>query len=123
MSQSGERSIRCKVRMQRDKMEFRNDIFRVQGRRIVGQTNLATAWLHAPRHRGEARQSSGTPRLINEMAIHGKYYDLEDMNTKFMKALPEFYDEKISAIEEMNDVDDIPLEAVYGKSRAYELNK
>ena len=62
-------------------------------------------------------------KLINEMAMHGKYYDLEDMNAKFMKSLPEFFSEKISAIEEANDMDEISLEAVYGKLRAYEMDK
>ena len=62
-------------------------------------------------------------KLINEMAMHGKYYDLEDMNAKFMKALPDFYSEKISAIEEANDLEEISLEAVYGKLRAYELDR
>ena len=57
-------------------------------------------------------------KLINEMTMHGKYYDFEDMNAKFMKSLLEFFSEKISAIKEANDMDEISLEAVYGKLRA-----
>ncbi|KAL6542514.1 hypothetical protein OROMI_024116 [Orobanche minor] len=45
------------------------------------------------------------------------------MNMKFMKSLPEFFDEKISAVEEANDLDEISKEAIYGKFRAYELDK
>ena len=62
-------------------------------------------------------------KLINEMAMNNKYYDLEDMNAKFMKSLLESFSEKISAIGEANDMDEISLEAVYRKLRAYEMDK
>ena len=57
------------------------------------------------------------------MPMHDKYYDNEDVNTKFIRALPEMYDEKSTAIREANDLTEITLEAVYGKLRAYELEK
>ena len=34
-------------------------------------------------------------KLLNDMAMHDKYYDNEDVNKKFIRALPEMYDEKI----------------------------
>ena len=32
-------------------------------------------------------------KLLNDMAMHDKYYDNEDVNTKFIRSLPEMYDE------------------------------
>ena len=51
------------------------------------------------------------------MAMHDKYYDNEDINTKFIRSLLEMYDEKNTAIREANDLDEITLKAVYGKLR------
>ena len=48
------------------------------------------------------------------MAMHDKHYDNEDVNTKFMRSLSELYDEKSTTIIEVNDLDEITLEAVYG---------
>ena len=62
-------------------------------------------------------------KLMNDMAMHDKYCDNEDVNTKFIRSLPEMYDEKSTAIREANDLDEITLEAVYGKLRAYDLEK
>ena len=62
-------------------------------------------------------------KLLNDMAMHDKYYYNEDVNIKLIRALPEMYDEKSTAIREANDLDEITLEAVYGKLRAYELEK
>ena len=62
-------------------------------------------------------------KLPNNMAIHDKYYDNEDVNTKFIRSLPEMYDEKITTIREANHLDELTLEAVYGKLRAYQLEK
>ena len=62
-------------------------------------------------------------KLLNDMTMHDKYYDNEDVNTKFLRSLPEMYDEKTTAIREANDLDEITLEAVYGKLRDYELEK
>ena len=60
-------------------------------------------------------------KLLNDMAMHDKYYDNEDVNTKFIRSLPKLYDEKTITIREANDLDEITLEAVYGKMRAYKL--
>ena len=63
-------------------------------------------------------------KLLNDMAMHEKYYDNEDVNTKFIRCLPEMYDEiKTTTIREANDLGEITLEVVYGKLRAYELEK
>ena len=62
-------------------------------------------------------------KLLNDMAMHNKYYVNKDMNTKFMKALPEIYDEKCTSIREANDLNEIILEDMYGKLRVYELEK
>ena len=61
--------------------------------------------------------------LLNDMAMHDKYYDNEDVNKKFIRSLPEMYDKKNTSIGEVNDLDEITMEAVYGKLRAYELEK
>ena len=37
-------------------------------------------------------------KLLNEMAMHDKYYDNEDVNTKFIRSLHEMYDEKTTII-------------------------
>ena len=62
-------------------------------------------------------------RLLNDMAMHDKHYDNEDVNTKFIRSLPEMYDKNSIAIREANDLYKITLEPVYGKLRAYELKK
>ena len=62
-------------------------------------------------------------KLLNDMAMHDKYYDNEDINTKSIRSLPEMYDDKTTTIREANDLNEITLEAVYGKLRAYELEK
>ena len=51
---------------------------------------------------------------LNDMAMHDKYYDNEDVNTKFIRSLPEMYDQKTTAIRGANDLDEITLEVVYG---------
>ena len=38
------------------------------------------------------------------MAMHDKHYDNEDVNTKFIRSLPEMYDENSTAIREANDL-------------------
>ena len=48
-------------------------------------------------------------KLLNDMAMHDKYYYYEDVNTKFIRSLLEMYDEKIIAIREINNLDDITL--------------
>ena len=62
-------------------------------------------------------------RLLNDMAMHDKHYDNEDVNTKFIRSLLEMYDEKSTSIREANDLDETTLEVMYGKLRAYELEK
>ena len=57
------------------------------------------------------------------MAMHDKYYNNEDVNTKFIRSLPEMYDEKTTTNREANDLDEITLEPLYGKMRAYKLEK
>ena len=62
-------------------------------------------------------------KLLTDMAMHDKYYDNEDINKNFIRSLPKMYNEKTTSIREANDIDEITLEAVYGKLRAYELEK
>ena len=62
-------------------------------------------------------------QLLNKMAMYGKSYDNEDVNTKFMRALSEEWDEKSIAIREANELDEITLKAVYRKLRACDLEK
>ena len=60
-------------------------------------------------------------KLLNELALHGKIYDNDDVNTKFLRALSSAWEYKVVAIREANDLEMISLEAVYGKLRAYDL--
>ncbi|XP_074327787.1 uncharacterized protein LOC141665701 [Apium graveolens] len=60
-------------------------------------------------------------KLLNEMAILGKVYDAEDTNTKFLRALPEEWDNKTTTIREARDLDDITLEELYGRLKTYDL--
>ena len=62
-------------------------------------------------------------KLNKYMAMNNKFYDLEDRKMNFMKSLLNFIDKKLSAIEEANNMDEITLEAIFRKLRAYELEK
>ncbi|KAL8131841.1 hypothetical protein AgCh_007668 [Apium graveolens] len=60
-------------------------------------------------------------KLINDLQLHDKFYDVEEVNLKFLLALPDHLEQKISAIREGRDLSRITLEVLYGVLKTYEL--
>ncbi|KAL8119911.1 hypothetical protein AgCh_017145 [Apium graveolens] len=60
-------------------------------------------------------------KLINDLQLHDKYYEAEEMNLKFFLTLPDHLEQKISAIREGRDLSRITLEVLYGILKTYEL--
>ena len=60
-------------------------------------------------------------KLINDLQLHDKYYDAEEVNLKFLLTLPDHLEQKISAIKEGRDLSRITLEVLYGILKTYEL--
>ncbi|KAL8134684.1 hypothetical protein AgCh_009639 [Apium graveolens] len=62
-------------------------------------------------------------KLINDLQLHEKYYEAEEVNLKFLLTLPDHLEQKISAIREGRDLSRITLEVLYGILKIYELEK
>ena len=60
-------------------------------------------------------------KLINDLQLHDKYYEAEEVNLKFLLTLPDHLEQKISAIREGRDLSRITLEVLYGILKTYEL--
>ncbi|KAL8154895.1 hypothetical protein AgCh_000304 [Apium graveolens] len=60
-------------------------------------------------------------KLINDLQLHDKFYDVEEVNLKFLLTLPDHLEQKISAITEGRDLSRITLEVFYGVLKTYEL--
>ncbi|KAL8103330.1 hypothetical protein AgCh_027773 [Apium graveolens] len=60
-------------------------------------------------------------KLINDLQLHDKFYDVEEVNLKFLLTLPDHLEQKISAIREGRDLSIITLEVLYGVLKTYEL--
>ncbi|KAL8116147.1 hypothetical protein AgCh_022592 [Apium graveolens] len=60
-------------------------------------------------------------KLINDLQLHDKYYEAEEVNLKFLLTLPDHLEQKISAIREGIDLSRITLEVLYGILKTYEL--
>ena len=60
-------------------------------------------------------------RLINDLQLHGKFYDKKEINMKFMLTLPEHLEHKVTAIREGRDMSKVSLETLYGILKTYEL--
>ncbi|KAL8149628.1 hypothetical protein AgCh_006582 [Apium graveolens] len=60
-------------------------------------------------------------KLINDLQLHDKYYEAEEVNLKFLFTLPDHLEQKISAIREGRDLIRITLEVLYGILKTYEL--
>ena len=60
-------------------------------------------------------------KLINDLQLHDKFYDAEEVNLKFLLTLPDHLEQKISAIKEGRDLSRITLEVLYGILKTYEL--
>lgn len=60
-------------------------------------------------------------RLLNELSIQGKKYPLRETNRKFLRTLPHHVEHKVSSIRERDNLNTMPLEELYGKLKAYEM--
>ncbi|KAL8110822.1 hypothetical protein AgCh_026529 [Apium graveolens] len=60
-------------------------------------------------------------KLINDLQLHDKFYDVEEVNLKFLFTLPDHLEQKISAIREGRDLSGITLEVLYGVLKTYKL--
>src|SRR5947208_8629445 len=60
-------------------------------------------------------------RLINDLKAHGKEFQRKDINNKFMRSLPSFWDAKVTAISEATDLKTMTLEDLYGNLQTYEM--
>ena len=60
-------------------------------------------------------------KLINDLQLHDKYYEAEEVNLNFLLTLPDHLEQKISAIRERRDLSRITLEVLYGILKTYEL--
>ncbi|KAL8155394.1 hypothetical protein AgCh_000686 [Apium graveolens] len=60
-------------------------------------------------------------KLINNLQLHDKYYEAEEVNLKFLLTLPDHLEQKISAIREGRDLSRMTLEVLYGILKTYEL--
>jgi len=50
-----------------------------------------------------------------------KEYDLEDSNLKFLLALPEKWDLKVTTIRDNHDLEEMSLDDIFGRLKTYEL--
>ncbi|KAL8155163.1 hypothetical protein AgCh_000526 [Apium graveolens] len=60
-------------------------------------------------------------KLLNDLSLVNKEYDLEDSNLKFLLALPENWDFKVTSIRDNYQLYITPLDEIYGVLKTYEL--
>ncbi|KAL8090857.1 hypothetical protein AgCh_040067 [Apium graveolens] len=60
-------------------------------------------------------------KLLNDLSLVNKEYDLEDSNLKFLLALPEKWDFKVTSIRDNYQLDKTPLDEIYGVLKTHEL--
>ncbi|KAL8109726.1 hypothetical protein AgCh_025723 [Apium graveolens] len=60
-------------------------------------------------------------KLLNDLSLVDKEYDLEDSNLKFLLALPENWDLKSTTIRDNYDLNETTLDEMYGMLKTYEL--
>ncbi|KAL8112603.1 hypothetical protein AgCh_020070 [Apium graveolens] len=60
-------------------------------------------------------------KLLNELSLVDKEYDLEDLNLKFLLTLPENWDLKSTTIRDNYDLTETTLDEIYGMLKTYEL--
>jgi len=60
-------------------------------------------------------------KLLNDLSLVDKEYDLEDSNLKFLFALPEKWDLKVTTIRDNHDLEDMSLDDIFGRLKTYEL--
>ncbi|KAL8100675.1 hypothetical protein AgCh_032798 [Apium graveolens] len=60
-------------------------------------------------------------KLLNDLSLVDKEYDLEDSNLKFLLALPECWDLKATTIRDNYNLDETTLDEIYGMLKTHEL--
>lgn len=60
-------------------------------------------------------------KLLNDLSLVDKEYNLEDSNLKFLLALPEKWDLKATTIRANHDLEDMSLDEIYGMLKTHEL--
>jgi len=60
-------------------------------------------------------------KLLNDLSLVDKEYDLEDSNLKFLLALPENWDLKSTTIRDNYDLTETTLDEIYGMLKTHEL--
>ena len=60
-------------------------------------------------------------KLLNDLSLVDKEYDLEDSNLKFLLALPEKWDLKVTTIRDNHDLEEMSLDDIFGRLKTYEL--
>ncbi|KAL8114593.1 hypothetical protein AgCh_021454 [Apium graveolens] len=60
-------------------------------------------------------------KLLNDLSLVDKEYDLKDSNLKFLLALPENWDLKSTTIRDNYDLTETTLDEIYGMLKTYEL--
>ncbi|KAL8088815.1 hypothetical protein AgCh_038556 [Apium graveolens] len=60
-------------------------------------------------------------KLLNDLSLVNKEYDLEDSNLKFLLALPECWDLKATTIRDNYSLDETTLYEIYGMLKSHEL--
>ncbi|KAL8125375.1 hypothetical protein AgCh_012893 [Apium graveolens] len=60
-------------------------------------------------------------KLLNDLSLVDKEYDLEDSNLKFLVALPESWDLKATTIRDNYNLDETILDEIYGMLKTHEL--
>ncbi|KAK1358950.1 hypothetical protein POM88_043424 [Heracleum sosnowskyi] len=60
-------------------------------------------------------------RLVNDLRLLGRTCENYEVNLKFIQALPSFWDKWAAPIRFCNDMHAMPLQVLYGKLKAYEL--
>ncbi|KAL8119170.1 hypothetical protein AgCh_016619 [Apium graveolens] len=60
-------------------------------------------------------------KLLNDLSLVNKEYDLEDSNLKLLRALPDKWDFKVTSIKDNYKIDITPLDEIYGVLKTHEL--
>ncbi|XP_074371622.1 uncharacterized protein LOC141712548 [Apium graveolens] len=60
-------------------------------------------------------------KLLNDLSLVDKEYDIEDSNLKFLLALLESWDLKVTIIRDNYALDETTLDEIYGMLKTYEL--
>ncbi|KAL8103912.1 hypothetical protein AgCh_028204 [Apium graveolens] len=60
-------------------------------------------------------------KLLNDLSLVDKEYDIEDSNLKFLLVLPESWDLKATIIRDNYALDETTLDEIYGMLKTYEL--